>query len=119
MQIRRLYNLPQQKIRRRLLRNSASPAEIALWKRLQGTLQGREFLRQYDVGDCIVDFYCPEESLVIELQDIPPRNVNSKTEEYWRDEYLASLGLLVLRIKSRDVLRHMDDILEEIARHFA
>lgn len=119
MQIRRLYNLPQQKIRRQLARNSARPAEIALWRRLQGgQLQGMEFLRQHDVGDCIVDFYCPEQSLVVELQDVVPPYASDKAEALWREQYLASLGLLVLHIKSRDVLRHMDDVLKKITTSF-
>lgn len=119
MQIRRLYNLPQQKIRRQVARSSARPAEIALWRRLQGgQLQGMEFLRQHDVGDCIVDFYCPEQSLIIELQDVVPPHALDRAEQLWREQYLASLGMRVVHIKSSDVLRHIDDVLKKIMRNF-
>ena len=66
-----------------------TPAEAALWKRLQKRqLEGRRFRRQHSVGPFILDFYCPEEKLAVELDgavhDDPGRS------EY-DDERTASL----------------------------
>ncbi|HEY8085367.1 MAG TPA: DUF559 domain-containing protein [Methylophilaceae bacterium] len=120
MQIPGLYNLPQQKIRRSPPRKGATAADIALWQRLQqGQLQDRMFVRQYDLGGCVVDFYCPEEFLVIELQNVLPRNLHAWEEEQRRERFLVSLGLRVLYIKPRDVLGQMNVVLKRIMQDFS
>ncbi|HEY7985668.1 MAG TPA: DUF559 domain-containing protein [Methylophilaceae bacterium] len=120
MQIPRLYNLPQQKISRHPARKGAIAADIALWQRLKdGQLQDRMFVRQFDIGGRVVDFYCPEEFLVIELQDVLPRNLHAWEEEQRRERFLVSLGLRVLYIKPRDVLYQIDAVLKRIMRDFS
>jgi very-short-patch-repair endonuclease len=119
MQITRLYNLPQQKIRREWSRKGVTAADIALWQQLQhGQLQDRMFLRQFDMGGTVVDFYCPEEFLVIELLSVLPRNLLAWEQEQRRERFLLSLGLRVLYIKPRDVLSQMDTVLNTIMRDF-
>jgi very-short-patch-repair endonuclease len=45
-----------------------TPAEQILWDRLRGRrFQGLKFRRQHPLGRFIVDFYCAEHRLVIEL----------------------------------------------------
>ena len=119
MQIRRLYNLPQQKIRRHPARKGATAADIALWQQLQhGQLQDRLFVRQCDLGGTVVDFYCPEEFLVIQLQNVLPRNLQAWEQEQRRERFLISLGLQVLYIRPQDVLSRMDVVLKRIMRDF-
>ena len=56
------------KEKRRALRQNLTAAEATLWKYIKGRqLQGRKFRRQHPVGPYIVDFYCVEEKLAIEL----------------------------------------------------
>ena len=53
---------------RKELRNNLTPAEAFLWKQLQKRqLKGRKFRRQHSIENFIVDFYCPQEQLIIEL----------------------------------------------------
>jgi very-short-patch-repair endonuclease len=119
MQIHRLYNLPQQKIRREWSRTGATAADIALWQQLQhGQLQDRMFLRQFNMGGTVVDFYCPEEFLVIELLSVMPRNLLTWEQEQRRERFLLSLGVRVLYIKPRDVLSEMDAVLKRIMHEF-
>ncbi len=62
------HNLDYLKQRRRDLRKRLTPAEATLWKQLQNRkLNNRKFTKQHSIENFIVDFYCSEEKLVIEL----------------------------------------------------
>jgi very-short-patch-repair endonuclease len=62
------HNRPELKEVRKKLRNQATPAEAALWKLLSGKkCGGLKFRRQHSVGPYILDFYCPEAKLAIEV----------------------------------------------------
>jgi very-short-patch-repair endonuclease len=53
-------------------RNRSTSAEAALWEMLKSKkLEGRKFRRQYSIGSYIVDFCCPSEKLIIELDGDP------------------------------------------------
>ena len=52
---------------RRKLRKSMTQAERMIWARLRNNQLGQRFLRQYSIGFYIVDFYCPRQHLVIEI----------------------------------------------------
>jgi very-short-patch-repair endonuclease len=73
------------------------------------------FRRQHSIGRCIVDFYCAEAKLVIEV-DGPVHN-QPGYDEYDTDRrrFLQSLGLTVLRFSNAQVLRETDAIVEVIA----
>jgi len=63
-----IYNKPEMKNIRRLLRNNAPTAERILWQQLQGKkFKGLKFRRQYSVDRYSVDFYCASLRLAIEL----------------------------------------------------
>ena len=119
MTTRRVHNPRRTKTVRRALRHTLTPAEARLWKHLQRSqLEGRKFRRQHGVGPYIVDFYCPAEALVVELDGA----AHDHEEAYRRDEartrFLAAQGLRVLRFENRDVLTKLEGVLVEIARHF-
>ncbi|HOA24696.1 MAG TPA: endonuclease domain-containing protein [Aggregatilineales bacterium] len=82
------------------LRSNQIPAERHLWKHLsQRQRLGFKFRRQHVIDRFIVDFYCAESALVIELDG----GIHCLTEERdaARQEYLESLGLTVLRFYQR------------------
>ena len=63
-----LYNKPESKTKRRLLRNNMPQPEQRLWYYLKGKgLKGCKFRRQYGVSVYTLDFYCPQQRLAIEL----------------------------------------------------
>ena len=83
------HNLPHKKDDRRNLRNSLTPAEATLWKSLKsGQLAGRKFRRQHSVGAYILDFYCPEERIAVELDGASHYTVSGNLHDTARDEYL-------------------------------
>lgn len=103
---------------RKALRNNATAAEALLWTYLKDSqLDGRKFRRQHSVGAYILDFYCPSESLAIELDGhhhFTPEG-NSADEE--RTNYLSQHGIRVLRFENKVVFTHIEEVLKEIRTH--
>jgi len=94
----RNFNREDQKSRRRELRNRPTEAEHLLWYQLRGAqLDGRKFRRQHGIGPYIVDFYCPEEKLAIELDGDIHREPEVKAHDEIRDRFLTERGIRVLR----------------------
>jgi len=67
-----ILNKRSKKDLRKKLRNNGTAAEVALWKCLKGSqLLGKKFRRQSSIGRYIVDLYCPECRVIIELDGAP------------------------------------------------
>jgi very-short-patch-repair endonuclease len=99
----------------RQMRTEPTLAETLLWQRLNNKqLLGFKFRRQQVIDRFIVDFYCHEVKLVIEV-DGEIHNY-TQVEDAIRQEFLESLGLRVVRFKNEDVLLRIEGVLEEIVR---
>ncbi|UJB71416.1 endonuclease domain-containing protein [Acaryochloris sp. 'Moss Beach'] len=97
----------------RRLRLNLTPAEQKLWKALQKRqLSGLKFRCQHAIGLFIVDFYCPQCRLVIELDG----DIHNQQVEYdqARTEQLNQLGYRVIRFHNSDVMHHLDHVLQQI-----
>jgi very-short-patch-repair endonuclease len=100
---------------RRYLRHSLTPAEAALCRALQGSkLGGKKFRRQHSIGNYVVDFYCPDCKLAIELDG--EKHFNSIASEYdlRRNEFLSQYNVRVLRFENCVVFEHPDGVLQAI-----
>src|SRR3989338_1817930 len=86
--------------RRRELRKNQTKHEEILWEYIRNRKLGFKFKRQYSIGGYVLDFYCPEIKLVIELDG----SHHSKEENFIYDkdrtDFLKVLGCKVLRIKN-------------------
>ena len=101
----------------RELRKNATDSENALWSRLRNKqLLGIQFYRQKPIGEYIVDLYAPKAKLVIEIDGSQHLQRDHVQKDGRRDEYLTSLGLIVLRFNSREVLKDSDAVMEVIYR---
>jgi len=110
-----LFNSRSNKEKRSNLRNNATAAEAVLWTYLQHRkLLGKKFRRQSSVGPYIVDFYCVECRLVIELDGAPHFAANADTYDQQRTEYLEEAGLKVIRFENKDVKDNIEFVLETI-----
>ena len=111
---------PHLKGKARELRKNTTDSEKALWSRLRNKqLLGIQFYRQRPIGKYIVDFFAPRAKLVVEVdgsQHVEDRHVQ---QDKTRDDYLASLGLKVLRFNSREVLKESDAVVKVIYRRLA
>ena len=117
--MKQVINHPNKIAYRRKLRNNLTPAEATLWLSLKNKqLEGRRFKRQVSFGPYIVDFYCPSEKLVIEL-DGPYHEMGRRAKyDEARDRYLEELGLRVVRFKNKEVFDSLGELLQEIKGHF-
>src|SRR5262245_43658358 len=112
---RSLYNNPKKKDKRKELRNEGTAAEAVLWKYLQKRqLLGKKFRRQYSIGPYIVDFYCPECSLIVELDGARHFSMLREDYEFERTSYLQRQGLQILRFENRVLRENADSVLETI-----
>ena len=111
-------NEETQKERRKLLRNNSTMAEVKLWNELKGRKAGGlKFRRQQGVGTYILDFYCPELKLGVELDG----NSHEIKQEYGKERtlFLNSQGIEVLRFTNVQVLSHVTSVVNEILRYVA
>jgi very-short-patch-repair endonuclease len=114
-----LKNIGYLKNRRKELRQNLTPAEAALWSLLQANkFKGKRFRRQQSIENYIVDFYCPSEKLIIELDGQVHHNPIAAMNDAERDSQLKSLGYKILRFENKLVFEHTEWILEEIAKQF-
>jgi very-short-patch-repair endonuclease len=117
MNNKNLINRKSLKVFRSVLRNSSTSAEVALWVMLKSKkLDGRKFRRQYSIGRYIVDFCCPSEKLIIELDGNPHGEYHRIQQDENRDKYLENLGFTVLRFENRFVFQDPEYLKGEISK---
>jgi very-short-patch-repair endonuclease len=101
--------------RARELRKEPTTSEALLWARLRNRqLDGLKFRRQHPIGRSIVDFYCPEKRLVIEVDG----GIHDQTveEDLERTKVLQSLGYRVIRFRNLVVEQNINLVLSTIQK---
>jgi very-short-patch-repair endonuclease len=102
----------------RQLRKNMTDAELALWSKLRRKqLNGRIFYRQKNIGNYIVDFFCPSAKLVVEIDGGRHYSLEGRAKDNARDKYLAKEGLKVLRFSDLDVFKNMEGVLFVLYEH--
>ncbi len=97
------------------LRNQSTQSEIRLWEELKGRkLNGYRFIRQKPIGDYIVDFFCKEANIVIELDGASHHFEVTMEKDERKQFYLESIGLKVLRFDDEEVMSNMPNVLRVI-----
>jgi very-short-patch-repair endonuclease len=120
MRENQLHNLPKVKGRRKYLRKNLTPAEAILWNYLKNSqLYGRKFRRQHSVGNYVLDFYCPEERLAVEIDGSQHVIFKSKIrQDKERTKFLNSKKIRIKRFINSEVYNNLDGVLEAIAKEF-
>jgi very-short-patch-repair endonuclease len=119
MRKNQVHNQPVLKETRRILRANLTAAEAVMWKALRGSqVAGRKFRRQHSVGPYVLDFYCPQEHLAVELDGHGHFTPSGQAYDADRDAYLNSLGIRVLRFENRFVFSDLESILHAIEAAF-
>ena len=100
----------------RELRQESTEAEKLLWKELRNKkLNGLKFGRQHPIDKFIVDFYCHERKLVIELDgNIHDKIVNKEYDDA-RTALLAGLNIFVLRFRNEQVIDNLKEVIQKIS----
>ena len=99
-------------------RHKPTLAERRLWSCLRNRqIRNMKFRRQHPIDRFIVDFYCSEAQLVIEVDgDVHQYTVE---EDAIRQQFIESCGLRVLRFKNEEVIGSLDGVLDRIAHEIA
>ena len=101
--MKRPNNIKEQTTQRQELRNKGTAAEATLWHGLKGRqIEGMRWRRQFGVGPYILDFYCPQLHLCIELDGAHTTRYKAKRMTYnAKNGYCKYMGyaLYALKIK--------------------
>ena len=104
--------------RSRELRRQSTDAEAALWWHLRNRrLGGFKFRRQHPCGPFILDFFCLEAGLAIELDGGQHFQSNAVIYDGRRTRYLPRRGIQVVRFPTDQAFRDTDRMLVSIAAH--
>ncbi len=109
-----IFNLPQYRNNRVALRKNPTEPEKRFWQAVRGKQVGAKFRRQHGIGHYIVDFYCPEWALVVELDGDSHFHSDAQLADSERDAYLHGLGLRVLRFTNLDVMQNLAGVLMKV-----
>ena len=92
-----------------------TPAEAHLWERLRaGKLNGLHFRRQHPIANFILDFYCHQYHLGLEIDGEIHFQIDQKERDIGREIELKELGLKILRFSNRLVLTEPQEVLRII-----
>ncbi len=90
---------------RSAMRSAMTPAELRLWRALRKPgIEGVRFRRQAPVGPYIVDFFCPAQRLIIEVDGDQHGFDDGRERDGERDQWLASNDYRILRFWNHEVL---------------
>ena len=116
---KKLHDKSYLKLFRKELRKDLTPAEAFLWNYLKTRkFENRKFRRQHSIGNFIVDFYCAEEKLIIELDGEAHMNINAEEYDAKRTIYLEKQGFKVIRFENKMVFDFLPSVLNEIQDNF-
>ena len=106
------YN-PKLKTNARALRKNMTLAEVLLWNQLKRKkMRGYDFDRQRPIGNYIVDFYCKDLLLAIEIDG--RSHVDKQQQDDRRQQRLEDMGVHVLRFGDQQVKSDMPSVLARI-----
>ena len=95
----------------RQLRRAMSLPEVLLWQQLRQRPDGMKFRRQHPAGPFVLDFYCEDARLAIEVDGEAHDRGNRPGRDQKRDRWLREQGIDVLRVLAKDVLKDMDSVI--------
>ena len=102
----------------RELRQRETEAEQKLWALLRNRqLKGKKFRRQHAIDKYVVDFYCNESKLAIELDGNFHTATEAKEYDDSRTALLNEMGITVLRFWNDEVINNPSGVLQKISAH--
>ncbi|WP_455807383.1 endonuclease domain-containing protein [Pseudomonas fluorescens] len=101
----------------RQLRVNQTDCEHLLWQKLRSRqIVNLKFRRQFPCPPYVLDFFCTELKLAIELDGSQHYEMPKVIHDERRTHYLNQKGIEVARFSNLEVIQQMDDVLEQIIR---
>ena len=113
------YNAPEIKYYRRILRNEPTPFEMKVWSFLKNKQLGVKFRRQHSIENYIVDFYCCEKKIAVEIDGDSHFSEVAIEYDKKRSDILKKHDICVIRFTNREVVENIEWVVEEIKKAVA
>ena len=101
-------------IKARKLRREMTLPEVILWQALRHRPDGLKFRRQHPTGPYILDFFCSDARLAIEVDGEAHSRGDRPERDLARDEWLRTAGIETLRVPAVELLSDADAVLRYI-----
>lgn len=99
----------------RELRHNLTPTERIIWQRIRDKqVNGLKFRRQQEFGPYVLDFYCHEIKLAIEIDGDVHAYKNQVVHDRQRENYLKNKGLTTFGFTSHEVFQELSAVLEKL-----
>lgn len=99
----------------RQLRKHQTAAEKILWSKLRNRqLGGYKFRRQQGIGNYIVDFYCVETNLIVELDGGVHGYETRRAKDETRETFLKNRNFEIARYTNQDICANLDGVLGDL-----
>lgn len=96
------------------MRAKSTQAEKILWERLRNSKLGFKFFRQYSVTGYVIDFYCPEKHLAIEIEGLIHNKPENKKYDNYRYRYLEAFSIKFLKFSNEKIYKEIGSVVEII-----
>jgi very-short-patch-repair endonuclease len=114
---KRLHSFPASIQNAREFRKHPTFSEKILWNSLRNRrMAGVKFRRQHPVGQFVLDFFCREKSVAIEIDGRIHERIDKSEHDMERTKYLALRGITLLRFSNDQVLDNLPLVLREIQK---
>ncbi|MEK7081133.1 MAG: endonuclease domain-containing protein [Patescibacteria group bacterium] len=112
-----IHNNEKLKDRRRELRKRSTKEEEMLWLKIRNNKLGYKFKRQHSIGGYILDFYCSEARLIIEIDGASHNTKEAREYDKIRDEYFSELGYTTIRFLNEEIKNKMEKVVNKIKKY--
>jgi very-short-patch-repair endonuclease len=113
--MQRVFNRSNEKRKRKALRKTMPEAEVILWSKIQKRqVAGFRFRRQYSIGSFVVDYYCGEKKLSIEVDGDSHYQPGAEEHDKKRQNWIEQYGIRFLRFTNDEVRKNLYGVLEAI-----
>ena len=88
--------------------------EVLMWQAIRGEKLGVRFRRQHPIGPYILDFYCDEARLAVEIDGASHEDPDRMRHDCRRTEWLLSQEIAVLPLSARSVLHNLEGVVASL-----
>ena len=117
MEMKRIFNKGTEKLKRQLLRNNMTEAEVILWSALkQDGMYGYRFVRQFSIESFVLDFYCRKLRLGIEVDGSVHNIEGAREYDKEREQKLAGYHVEIIRFTNEEIKESLNVCLLRIKK---